>query len=315
MKKIILLLLLLLTAGMATSAEKEKPKKIAAIILPEPGDGQWDKTVKLALKKIGDRILAAKADAYDYKSIQKAADEVIRKGAEKIVFVPFYISSLADGLNQARYILGINEMPSKMVQDSLKKAALDRYIAEGREGAQINIPIVFAAALDADVGIQKAITAVLKREKDSYPNTAFILAGLADYKNADITAKSTYFKLLAQTIAKETGMKAIDYEILVYGGHISDREAAQEKLLEKARAMSNKNRVVVMGYGFDSSQLAKSVKEALEKSLYTWKGVAVPSAEKLEKFALERVKEASAISDERPFAPASPLKKKKSWIL
>lgn len=261
-----LLLLPLAAAGAWAAADVRTaarwgPKEVGVVVLGPAGGPEWLQTAKELQKALGPGVpLEAALGPPGTRSLQQALDRLQQARVRRIVVLPFFLDTESPDVEQAKYVLGIQEYPSRAFMTrkhaNLGQTRVRRALAKA--------PLVMTTALDGDPAAVEALLAAAKPASRDPRSEAVILAGRGSGDRASDELTTRRMSEAARALQKSGGFRVAVGALLLPEAEQAQREKAAQALRQLVRSLSGGGRVIVLPYALTQDGFERSLKRGLD---------------------------------------------------
>lgn len=272
--------------GPAAASESPWSEKAFGVLLVGPdGDGDWKAFVDQVKKRLGKEIpLEAFAGPLEPKSLQKSLDRLQSSRVKKVAVVPVFLHEESMELEQLRYILGIEKLPSRPF---LEFWGMTRRVVPR---VKTKAALVLAKPLGSD---EAAAAALAARAKDGArrgpPESALIVgAGAAD--DDENSSRLKELDALLKRLAKDHSMAGARGWLLRPSTREKPRQASESEkgLKDIAQGMTRGGRVVVVPWLMTRDGSTRGWRRVLENPFLRWVDKGLLPDEGLARWAADR---------------------------
>ena len=285
-----------MAAAAAASPWSEQPY---ALLLVGPDAGQdWNLFVSQVKKRLGAEVrVDAFSGTLEPKDLQKAVDRLQASRVRKIVVLPLFLYSESKELDQLKYLLGIEKLPSRDFMESWGMAS--RVVQRVKAKP--------ALVLGAPPGGDEVVTAALEaraREgaRRGKPETVLLL-GQGSQADADNAARAAAVEAHAKRLSKASGLGGARSWLLRPPTREKPRQGADSEkgLKDLVQELTRSGRVVVVPYLLTQDGSTRSWKKVLENPFLRWAEKGILPNEALARWAAEKAQSLSAEPDQARF--------------
>ena len=309
------------------------------IMLAQSGGTGWQHKLEKARAVALDRTIPVYTvyDPGDQRALQAAVDKIDARGVKRIIVIPALTTATSEALDQARYLFGFVEKPSK----SFLTSPHVKYNASSLVRIKTKTPVVITGALDASAIVSATLGGWVESYKNSVDGApvSLVVAGLGpddekDYASAEATLSSIAIGLLRKyqlEAAHAVLLRANNGKMESAFGKMTAGEtrekltlpktgkegvsAADAELRKAVADYSKTSKVLVLAYSLSDSELDKMVKQALTGTFYTWSGTVTLSQPQVEAWLKAKLAEGLQLKPQaRYIKPAVSIDGKKSGL-
>lgn len=285
-----------IAAAGAGSPWSEKP---FAVLLVGPDAGQdWNLFVSQVKKRLGPSV---KVDAFsgtlEPKDLQKAVDRLQASRARKIVVVPVFLFAQSKELDQLKYLLGIEKLPSRDFMESWGMTS--RIVARVKTKAAM----VLGAPLGTEAVVSEALEARAREGARRGKPEAVLLLGLGAESDSENAARMAAVEAHVKKLAKAAGLGGARAWLLRPPTRQNQRQGAESEkgLKDLVQGMTRSGRVVVVPYLLTQDGSSRAWKRVLENPFLRWVDKGLLPNEAVARWAAEKAQSLAAEPDQVRF--------------
>jgi sirohydrochlorin ferrochelatase len=277
------------------------PPHTGVLLLAHGGDSTWNKTVQTVAADVHAPTEVAFGMA-DGDAMQSAVDKLQKRGAEKIVAVPLFVSSHSSLYRQTQYLLGASPEPSAdflSAMDTMNQAMAHGGHAGHMMGSpdSINhrvsssVPIMVAPALDTDPIVADILSHRARKLSKDPTKEALVLVAHGPIEEADDKAWLADLGQLAEQVKKRLPFRDAAVFTLRDDAPPAVRSAAVDKLRAGVKDYAKKGDVLVVPVLVSPGGIEEKMKKDLEGLDFKWSGETLAPDPKLSKLVEKRAAE------------------------
>lgn len=298
MPRALALLLALLSAlpGPAAAADSPWSEKSFGVLLVGPdGDGDWKAFVDQVKKRLGKEVpLEAFAGPLEPKSLQKSLDRLQSSRVKKVAVVPVFLHEESMELEQLRYILGMEKLPSRPF---LEFWGMTRRVVPR---VKTKAALVIAKPLGADAAAAAALAARAKDASRRGPPESALIVGAGATDDDENAVRLKELDALLKRLAKDHAMAGARGWLLRPATREKPRQGSDSEkgLKDIAQSMTRGGRVVVVPWLMTRDGSARAWRRVLENPFLRWVEKGLLPEEGLARWAADRARDLRGEADQ-----------------
>lgn len=293
---------ILLAASPASSASSPWSEKAYGVLLVGPDGGHdWAAFIAQVKKRLGPDIpIESFAGPLESRSLQKAVDRLSSARARKICVIPVFPYTASMELDQLRYTLGLEKLPSRLF---LEAWGMTRRVVTR---VKTKAALVLTAPLGSDEAASSALLErALENRRRGRDATVLLLGSGAETDNEN-AARLADLEAHAKRLGASKDLAGARVWLLRPNSKDRPRQRAEsEKALQVLVAgLTRAGPVVIVPYLLTQDGTLRAWRRVLENPFLRWQEKGLLPSDRLARWAAERASAARGEADQVRFKDA-----------
>jgi hypothetical protein len=202
------------------------------------------------------------------RGLQKAVNRLQADKVKKIVVIWLGLYSQSSDVDQLKYLLGINKLPSRAYMDSWKLGR--RKIKRVKS----KVPIVLAGGLDNHASVSEILHARAKEMSRTPKRESVILIGYGSTSDEENIIRQSVLESLARSVHAKGKFKEVRTSLI--RPSTKEKPRLREDSLRTLRAVikdsSVRSRVILVPHSLKNDGQERRLKKDLRNLFYRWRG-------------------------------------------
>lgn len=288
----------------AAAAAPSSPwgEKAYGVLLVGPDGGQdWKVLTDLVRKRLGKDVpLEAFTGPLESRGLQKALDRLQTARAKKVCVVPVFLHSASMELEQLRYTLGLEKLPSRPFMETWGMTG--RVVARVKTKAALVLtkPLGADPAV-SDVLLERALDGRRRGKKETV-----LLLGAGAETDDENAARQADLEAQAERLDASKELAGASVWLLRPDSKDRPRQRADsEKALQGfVRGQTRAGPLVVVPYLLSEDGTLRQWRRVLENPFLRWQAKGLLPSDRLARWAVERAQAARGEADQVRFKDA-----------